>query len=193
MRGGQRIQIADSEYKDVKIRLADGTEIPAAVVLKDADLDLAFIAPTPGDATEPKRAFTYVNLDNPAEAIVLGDYFIISRADKALQRVPEVHEATLDGIVEKPRPLFIPSGSSIGCPMLSPDGRVLGLCVSRILDGHPVLANGRPASIILPAADVADEAHQAATAKPIESPNPTDASNAVPAAPQKPEDKGDAQ
>jgi hypothetical protein len=185
--GGQRIQFGDSEYREVKIRLSNGTEIPAKVVLKDADLDLAFIAPIPGDAAAPKRDFTWVNLDNPADAVVLADYFFISRAPKSLQRVPEVHAATLDGIVKKPRQLFIPSLSVIGCPMLSPDGRVLGLCVSRIVDGRPVLNNGRPAAIILPAADVAEEARQAATAKPIEGPSPSDSSEAAPAAPQKPD------
>jgi hypothetical protein len=180
--GGQRIQFGDSEYKEVKIRLANGTEIPANVVLKDADLDLAFIAPVPGDPVAAKQKFTWVNMDDPAEPIVLSDYFIISRAAKSLQRVPTVHAATIEGIVAKPRQLFIPSVSVIGCPMLNPGMHVLGLCLSRIADGHPVLVNGRPAAIILPAADVAEEARQAATAKPIQNPVLSDAPKAAPAA-----------
>ena len=45
--------------QEVKYRLSDGTEVPARLVLKDEDLDLAFLAPLkPLDkATEAKMAF----------------------------------------------------------------------------------------------------------------------------------------
>src|SRR2546427_125887 len=35
----------ETELSDVKILLSDGTEVPAEVVLRDKDLDLAFIRP----------------------------------------------------------------------------------------------------------------------------------------------------
>src|SRR5271170_4145815 len=38
--GGQKIEIGDTEFKDVKLRLANNTEIPAVIVLKDPDLNL---------------------------------------------------------------------------------------------------------------------------------------------------------
>ena len=42
-RGGDISQLKfESEISDVKIVLADGTEIPADVVLRDKDLDLAY-------------------------------------------------------------------------------------------------------------------------------------------------------
>ena len=43
MRGGQRDMKIDSEVKDAKIVLADNTEIPAQVVLRDKDLDVAYL------------------------------------------------------------------------------------------------------------------------------------------------------
>jgi hypothetical protein len=69
--------------------------------------------------------------------------------------VAEVHLATIDAIVEQPRRTFIPSGSVAGCPMLDSAGRVVGLCLSEIVDGRPNLVNGRPSGIVIPASDVA--------------------------------------
>ena len=42
-------EIVSSEFKEVKLRLANGKEVPARFVLKDADLDLAFMAPETND------------------------------------------------------------------------------------------------------------------------------------------------
>src|SRR5262249_30293582 len=39
---------ANAVLKEVKIILADGTEIPAELVMRDADLDLAFVKPKAG-------------------------------------------------------------------------------------------------------------------------------------------------
>src|SRR5687768_12071626 len=57
--GGRMQEIVGSEFKEVKLRLADGKEVPARFVLKDVDLDLAFMAPelTPENAD---RKFPYV-------------------------------------------------------------------------------------------------------------------------------------
>jgi len=43
----------DVDTSDVKILLEDGREIPARFVLRDHDLDLAFIQPDPGDVKLP--------------------------------------------------------------------------------------------------------------------------------------------
>ncbi len=43
--GENRVEIS-SEPTDLKIRLPDGREMPAKIVLRDEDLDLAFIRPT---------------------------------------------------------------------------------------------------------------------------------------------------
>jgi S1-C subfamily serine protease len=51
--GDQKIEIT-SEPSDVKIRLPDGRELPAKIVLRDEDLDLAFIAPTTKPARSPR-------------------------------------------------------------------------------------------------------------------------------------------
>src|SRR4051812_14680199 len=86
---GRGAEIVGSDFKEVKLRLADGKEVPARFVLKDADLDLAFMAPetTPENADQK---FPFVKLDETAEGTLLGDYFYLARAPKVQQRVPLV-------------------------------------------------------------------------------------------------------
>ena len=43
--GSSQTLVLDFQVQEVKYRLADGTEVPARVVLKDEDLDLAFLGP----------------------------------------------------------------------------------------------------------------------------------------------------
>ena len=153
MAAGGRLEISDTDYKEVKLRLADGTEVPARVVLKDGDLDLAFIAPDPAAG---KRDFTSVKLDDAAEGVVLNNYFIVSRAPKALQRVPLVRPSLVAGIVEKPRRMYLLTDQQLGCPVFDQQGRVLGVSVQN-------LSGGRSSGlVVLPAADVAEIAKQAA-------------------------------
>jgi hypothetical protein len=171
--GGANMQISETDYKEVKLRLSDGTEVPARVVLKDGDLDLAFIVPDPEAATA-KREFTPVKLDAPAEGTLLNTYFVVSRAPKVLQRVPIVRPSLVAGIVEKPRLMFLMTDQQLGCPVFDQQGRVLGIFVQN-------LSGGRPSGlVVLPAADVAEIAKQAAleAAKP---PAPKPAVEATPA------------
>ncbi len=153
MTGGQRLEISDTDYKEVKLRLADGTEVPARVVLKDADLDLAFIAPDPEAAV--KREFTPVKLEEDATGQVLDTYFVISRAPKALQRVPMVRPTLVLGIVEKPRRMFLAAEQQMGCPLFDQKGRILGISVQNLNGGR------QSGLVVLPAADVLEIAKQA--------------------------------
>src|SRR5205814_753989 len=107
-RGGA--ELVGTDFKEVKIRFADGKEVPARFVLKDADLDLAFMAP---ETPEPDRVYPCVNLSEAATGTVLGNYFYVSRASKALQRIPTERTTELIGIVEKPRRFFLVTDQSI--------------------------------------------------------------------------------
>lgn len=159
--GAARLELLGADFKEVKLRLADGTEVPARFVLKDADLDLAFMAPDyPADAA--KREFAHVNLDEPAEGVVLNNYFFVSRAPKVLQRVPLVRESEMLGIVEKPRKIFLMTDQALGAPMFDLLGRLLGITLQHFANSR------RTGFVVLPAADIADMAKQAAAAKPPE-------------------------
>jgi hypothetical protein len=179
--GGQKVEIGETEFKDVKLRLANGTEVPSVIVLKDPDLNLIFIAPLPS-GSNPPRTFQRVPLENEATAKLLGDYFFVTRALKNLQRVPIVHPTTVTGIVEKPRRMFLVSDQAVGVPVFDPAGLVLGISTQYLDNGRPV------ALVVLTAADVADLAKQAAAVKPEEKVEKADAPGDAAAKPDKPAD-----
>jgi hypothetical protein len=157
--GGRGPELVGAEFKEVKLRFADGKEVPARFVLKDVDLDLAFMAP---ETAEAGREYAYVKLDQATEGAVLGNYYYVARAPKTLQRVPLVRSTEIIGIVEKPRRFFLLSEQSmgmLGTPVFEPEGRVLGIMLQNF-------SNGRPTGlIVLPAIDIAEMAKQAAVAQ----------------------------
>jgi hypothetical protein len=154
--GGRGAEIVGSDFKEVKLRLADGKEVPARFVLKDADLDLAFMAP----ATEAAgKTYPFVNLAESAEAGVLDECYYVARASKALQRVPLVRRTEVVGVVDKPRRLYLMTDQAPGTPLFRADGKVLGMTVQHFAAGR------RTGLVVLPAADIAEMAKQAATAQ----------------------------
>lgn len=155
--GGRNVEIVSSEFKEVKLRLADGKEIPARFVLKDADLDLAFMAPEPG-AEGADREFPYLKLTESVDGQLLGNYFFLDRAPKALQRVPLIRTTEIMGVVEKPRKFYLMSTVSVGIPVFTSEGKLVGLSLVNA-------TNARQTVVVLPAADISDIATQAAAAQ----------------------------
>jgi|CZKI01.1.fsa_nt_gi hypothetical protein len=158
---GAKVEFAETEFKDVTLRLSNNTEVPAAIVLRDPDLNLVFVAPIPGKVT-PAPKFSHVDLSNEAKAVVLGDYFVVTRAAKEFQRMPLVFPVTIVGIVERPRTKYLISSQVAGAPAFDPDGKILGIGTVDFSSGH---ASG---IINLPSRDVAELAKQAAAVKPEE-------------------------
>ncbi|MES2695546.1 MAG: serine protease [Verrucomicrobiota bacterium] len=149
-------EIVGSDFKEIKMRFADGREVPARFVLKDADLDLAFMAP---ETNEPGKVYPYVKLEEAAEAKVLQTLYYVARAPKALQRVPLVRATEVMGIVEKPRKFYLLTQLSPGTPVFDAQGKVLGVALQYFSNG------GFTSNIVLPAVDIADMAKQAAAAQ----------------------------
>jgi len=69
-------------------------------------------------------------------------------------------------MIEKPRRFILATDYSPGCPVFDAKGKVLGITVRHVAGGQSA------GLIILPAADVADIANQAAAIKiePVEAP-----------------------
>jgi S1-C subfamily serine protease len=156
--GGRGPELVGTEFKEVKLRMADGKEVPARFVLKDQDLDLAFMAPEVAADGAKVEFPSVVKLDEPAEGAVLGTYFYISRASKALQRVPLVRTSEVVGVVEKPRKFYLMTDVMLGTPMFDAKGQVLGITLINF-------AGGRRANVVLPAGDIAEMAKQATAAQ----------------------------
>ena len=148
-----------SKLSDVKIRLADNTEIPAKLVLKDPDLDLGFLMPVKEDDKELPK-FTTVKLDTGAKAEILDDVVVLSRLPKSLNRTPAVNLGYVNAILKKPRLLYCfetIGDVGVGIPAFLKDGKTLGICLMR----KTASADGNDGStIILPSEDVMEIAEQ---------------------------------
>ena len=160
-----------TELSGVKIRMADGTEVPAKLVLRDDDLDLAFVMPT-----QPGKKFPHLNLTaagNAPEVKPLDLLIVLWRLGQSLDRQPAVAISRVSAVVSKPRTFYLCSGvESLGTPAFTADGKPLGIVVMRKqgLDAGSgnfmsMMSSGGISPIIVPAADVAEVAQQALAKK----------------------------
>jgi len=164
---GSKIKM-NTELSDVKILLEDGSEAPAEVVLRDKDLDLAFIRPK----TKPAKPMTALDLSQSAPARVLDQVLALNRLGQAAGRAYAVSIERVSAVVQKPRLFYIPESSatstSMGCPAFSLDGKLVGIFLMRSVNtqgsGGMGFMMGRVegvTAIILPASDVLKAAKQA--------------------------------
>ncbi len=176
----------DGQLSDVKIRLADGTELAAEVVMKDEDLDLAFLLPT---AEEGKKLpeFTYVNLNDTTEVKTLDQIITLGRMPKLMNRQESVNVCRISCVIEKPRKFYcVDVIGGMGVPAFATNSRLVGVIVlkkSVNIDMSSV-QNGGITPVILPAEDVRDIADQALVAIKKASEEKADKKNG-----EKPEDK----
>ena len=156
----------ETELTDVKILLDDGTELPAEVVLRDKDLDLAFIRPK----TKPASPLAAIDLSKSAQAQVLDQVITLNRLGNAAGRAYAASVERITAVVQKPRTFYIPdstmTATSLGSPAFALEGNILGVFVMRTISSKSGMGmfNFRPdglTSIILPAADVLKAARQA--------------------------------
>lgn len=125
----QRMNI-ESEVKEPVILLEDGTELEAAVVLKDTDLDLAFIRPR--DAGLKLPAVTL----KPRTGTVplLTRIYVLGRLSKLGNRALSVATGEVRAYVRGPAPYYVADGESsafVGSLAYTADGVPLGVFVKR--------------------------------------------------------------
>jgi S1-C subfamily serine protease len=161
-RGRGNSESSDSEFKEVKLRLADNTEIPAMVVLKDAELDVAFIAPIA--STGPAKTYPYLNLEDSGKPEVLGTYFDMTRLPKNMQRVPVIQTVSVLGLIEKPRRLILTTDQTLGCPVFDMQGKPLGIALAYLSNNTAIQI------VVVPSEDIVEMAKQAANVKAVPMP-----------------------
>jgi S1-C subfamily serine protease len=158
----------ESELSDVKILLDDGSDVPAEVVLRDRDLDLAFIRPKT-DAATPMAA---LDLKNSGKAQVLDQVVALNRLGSAAGRAYSAALVRITAVVPRPRLFYVPDSSlataSLGAPAFTIDGKVLGIFVMRSTKarssanfGMFSLQPDNLTGIIVPAEDILKAARQA--------------------------------
>ena len=165
----------ESEITDVKILMSDATEIPAKIVLRDKDLDLAFVRPI----EKPAKPLLAIDLNQNVPLQMLDSLVILSRLGKVANRVPAVTIDMIQAVVEKPRTFFIPGGKGdlgdFGAPAFALNGKVAGIILLRSI---PMERSGRSMfggmsglgmlPVVLPASDILEVVKQVPATVPAE-------------------------
>jgi S1-C subfamily serine protease len=156
-----------TEPTDVKIRLADGREVPARIVLRDEDLDLVFLRPTkPLD-----KPLVAVDLSASAKPVLLEQVLVLTRLGRVGGWAPGASLHDVSAIIERPRTFYVLAGgeSGVGTPAFSTSGKIIGLLTLRQVDAGRANMSAIFGSsdafgmlgVILPAEDVLEIAKQA--------------------------------
>lgn len=160
----------DSDIADVKILLEDGTEIPAKVVLRDKDLDLAYVRPLEA----PGAPLPVIDLAGSAEPAILDPVITLNRLGKVAGRTCAVSIERIQAIIRKPRIFYVPGNdpthSGAGSPVFTTDGKVVGMIAVRTIKtegggGFAGMFGGGMGqgmiAVVVPAEDIREGAQQA--------------------------------
>jgi hypothetical protein len=163
-RMGNEMKI-ETELSDMKILLDDGAELPAEIVLRDKDLDLAFIRPK----TKVATPLVAVDLSKSSPAKVLDQVVTFNRLNRAAGRAHSASLERISAVIQKPRTFYIPDSSmtatALGSPVFALDGNIVGIVVMRAVNSVGSNQRENVTSIILPAEDILKGAKQAPEAK----------------------------
>ncbi len=154
MRGPADINV---NYTEVLILRADGSEIKADFVLKDEDLDLAFIRP---QLEQPGKndllVFEYIDynasITPPLET--LDEVVSLGRLGRNLYRKPTLQRGWVNAVINKPRDYYVVENVTPGTPVFDQSGIWIGITAFR-------KEGGKPSGVItVPAKDVMEIAQQ---------------------------------
>lgn len=157
----------ESQVTDVKLLMSDGAELPASIVLRDKDLDLALIRLK----TPPEKPMAYVDFSKPSKVEQFDPVAILGRLGKVAQRACAGAISRVTAVVSKPRAFYSLGGDSfqLGSPAFLLSGEAVGICVLRSMnvgedsysffDFHGGDSSMLP--VILPSSDILELAAQA--------------------------------
>jgi len=165
----------DSEITSLTMIMADGREIPAKVILRDADLDMAFIMPT----EKPAKPMTAVDISGDGKAGVPDTVVILNRLDKNAGRAISVSLKRIEAVISNPRRSYVADSETLmnrlGAPVFSLDGKVVGFSLLRMTKSGDKSSRGGFLSsgisslgimpVILPVGEVSAAAKQAVAIK----------------------------
>lgn len=170
MAGTQRGDVnMTTEVRSAKFLMADDSEVPAEVVLRDKDLDMAFLRPI----EKPTNTYVHVDFTSSAKVDYLDPVVSINRLGRVARRAHTLSIERIEAVVEKPRRFYVPgndpTNTGLGSPAFSLDGKPIGVFLLRAIKtadtgGLSSMFGGLGEGIItvlLPGADIADGAAQA--------------------------------
>lgn len=145
-----------------KVLLPQGGELPAKVVLRDRDRNLAFLRPL-----RPFPAgMAFLDFKSAKATALLGDQvYLLGRFGRAASRKPSVRVLRITGALTKPRVLYaIPNDFSLlGQAAFNEQGNLIGLVSLRAVRSSTTSFNNSDQFLtsIIPAGDVWEIAEQA--------------------------------
>ena len=156
MGGGGRVEVT-SEIADLRMHLGDGRELPARLILKDEDLDLAFIRPT----EPPPSPLAFVDMGNTSKPSLLDLLLVIQRTTETTGWMPSASFGTVQLVLDKPRTYYLVTfnsvgGGGLGSPLFDATGKFVGVMVMRDTGTRGSTSPG-----VLPAEDIREVAKQA--------------------------------
>jgi hypothetical protein len=165
MGDNEKLQVK-REVTDVRIQLADGTELPAQMVLSDNDLGIAFVKPREA----PPHPLAFVNFGKAPDAAVLDSIITVHRYGASLNNTAGVSVSPIHAVMHKPRTFYVVgdmiSGLTfLGCPGFNQSGDAIGIYVLKMgnVRGENISdLFGQMQPVLLPASEWLDAAKQAA-------------------------------
>ncbi|MCK4999385.1 MAG: hypothetical protein KAS23_07615 [Anaerohalosphaera sp.] len=150
-----------SQLSEVKMILADGTEIDCKLVLEDRDLNLSFIMPEKKeDVKLPK--FKYISLKEGGKSEILDSLILLDRLGKSLNKQCQVLLSRVSAVVKKPRIFYCASELNMGgTPVFTENGKILGITSIRKPKAKGIMAMTGITPVVIPAGDVMEIAEQA--------------------------------
>jgi len=143
--------------KDIVVTLPDDTDIPARLVFKDPDMDLAFVLPDADKAAE-HGPFTCITMQGQATADILDRVFILGRLEETYDHAPIILWEYVASVLKKPRTFYYVKGLVPGSAVFKEDGSLLGVAVTQFSEA---VGPSSLRTLVLPIHDVQGVAQQA--------------------------------
>ena len=124
MRGPADINV---NYTEVLILRPDGSEIEADFLLKDEDLDLAFIRPPQNGnkrAKPPLLISSNMMLPLPPKLQALDEVVFLGKLGRNLCRKSTLQRGWVNAVIEKPRDYYVIENVTPGTPVFEPVGKM---------------------------------------------------------------------
>lgn len=127
MLGGNPMLKMDGELKESSLRLADGTEVPMDLAVKDPDLGLAILRPHDGGKTFPAL------VPVAGARLQTGDRaLLVSRAPRYVSSAIMVDEVLVNGTVGGPQPYaLVRLAQAMSAAVCDVDGHLVGLACAK--------------------------------------------------------------
>jgi len=144
-----------TKVKGLKMLLPDEAEIPAEVVLRDTELDLAFVRPT----EKPEAPMAHVDLSDPGTPQLLEEIAVVGQLGKVARRAHAVMIDRIECVLDKPRTFYVVGEHRARHVLCSPaftlDGKFVGIGVFRTIRSKTQRGlGGDTLVVIVPAEDI---------------------------------------